>query len=334
MGPWQGVKRVRPMRGEPWAAHSKWVISLLDRPHQEAQRLLQSGAPVYLAVNPVEFHGPHLSLHNDALLSRGLTEALHARLQRKHDWPLLWGGDLELGVEPAPGPGSRHTPFRVAVGRVEEACRALVELGARRVVLMTFHGNPFHSLALGAGVALLAKAKVPALVPMNLLLQAMLNVDVADYAPAYAHLPAADRERLLPALPSDFHAGFFETSLALHFAPQTVDPTYGELPPCPAFAPDPGMLAAARGARALGKRQLAAELELAAIGKGWQTLRPFPGYTGEPAKATAAAGAFFAEKILELWAPRTEAVLIRGETPPAPIMGWLKTASLGGAITA
>ncbi|MFN7132430.1 MAG: hypothetical protein ACK4N5_10120, partial [Myxococcales bacterium] len=62
------------------------MIQLLDLPQSEARRLIaahagESGrAPVYLTVNPVEYHGPHLSLHNDRLVSEGLVRALHARL--------------------------------------------------------------------------------------------------------------------------------------------------------------------------------------------------------------------------------------------------------------
>ena len=64
------------------------MISLLDVAHQEAQRLVRSGAPVYLTVNPVEYHGPHLSLHNDRLISLGIVRQLHERLQARHGWPL------------------------------------------------------------------------------------------------------------------------------------------------------------------------------------------------------------------------------------------------------
>src|SRR5205807_1521461 len=74
------------------------AISIFDLPHQDAQRLARSGAPVYLTVNPVEYHGPHLSLHNDRLVSTGIVRDLHERLRARHDWPLLLGGDLEVGV--------------------------------------------------------------------------------------------------------------------------------------------------------------------------------------------------------------------------------------------
>ena len=75
------------------------MISLFDVPHQEARRLVRSGAPVYVSVNPVEYHGPHLSLHNDRLISIGLARAVHEELGKRHDWPFLLGADLEVGVE-------------------------------------------------------------------------------------------------------------------------------------------------------------------------------------------------------------------------------------------
>ena len=59
------------------------VIRLYDLPNDAARRLLATGVPVYLPVNPVEYHGPHLSLHTDRLISRGLTdrERAHPDLQ-------------------------------------------------------------------------------------------------------------------------------------------------------------------------------------------------------------------------------------------------------------
>ena len=35
---------------------------------------------MFVPVNPVEYHGPHLSLHNDAVITRGVARDLHAAL--------------------------------------------------------------------------------------------------------------------------------------------------------------------------------------------------------------------------------------------------------------
>ena len=71
--------------------------SLLDLPHREARRLAAEDRPVYLLVNPVEYHGPHLSLHNDQHVSLGLTGALDAALG--HPGPPRIG---RLAADPLP----------------------------------------------------------------------------------------------------------------------------------------------------------------------------------------------------------------------------------------
>ncbi|HXU68957.1 MAG TPA: creatininase family protein [Polyangia bacterium] len=309
------------------------MISLLDIPHQEARRRVKSGAPVYLTVNPVEYHGPHLSLHNDRLISIGLVREVHEALGKAHDWPLLVGADLEVGVEPCPGPGTRRTAYPIVRHLVLEACRALVELGATRVILMTFHGAPLHNLAIEAGVSLLRTAGVRAVAPFNGLLNEMLFLEPAKFADAFAHVTdVAERTQMMGALANDFHAGFFETSMALHYAPESVAPDYMSLPPCPDVRPAGAMALAARMARALGRDRLSRELTFAAEGMGWNALRPFPGYTGRPHRATPQAGAVFAAEIVRRYVAGIEDVFAgRAESPP-PIMRWVGTLSLGGRI--
>jgi creatinine amidohydrolase len=311
-------------------------LNLFDLPHAEAHRLLTSGAPVYLTINPVEYHGPHLSLHNDRLVSLGLIRELHQRLAARHaDWPLVLATDLEIGVEPCPGIGSRHTPFSAARELVIEACRALAELGARRVVLMTFHGSPLHNLAIESGIELLVERGVHAVAPFNLVLREMLTVDGDRYAPAFAHVEdPGERAAMIRDLRFDFHAGFFETSMALHYAPESVAPSYRELPPCPPIVPDPPLAVAAHLARRMRARELADELELAAMGRGWYAIRPFYGYTGRPHRATAQAGALFARAILDQYEPMVEAVLDGRERSPQPIMAWVEAITFGGRLNA
>lgn len=310
-------------------------LPLFELPHDETRRLVATGAPVYLTVNPVEYHGPHLSLHNDRLISCGIARELHAALRaRGHDWPFLVGADLEVGVEPCSGPGSRHTRFVTARALVLEACRGLAELGARRVVFLTFHGAPLHNLALQDGVDWLRARGIAAIAPFHLVLREMLQFeDAAPFADALA--PIADAgERALVArdLQYDFHAGFFETSVALHYAPASVSPLYRSLPPCPPVVPNAGFRRAARAARALGRAQLARELELAAAGFGWNALRPFPGYTSRPHLASAESGRVFARRIVDGYAPIVDDVLAGRALPPRPIMPWVRRVSAGGRL--
>ena len=307
-------------------------MRLFDRSHADARALLASGAPVYLSVNPVEYHGPHLPLHNDRLVSAGLVRDLHARVAAgRGDWPLLEADDLEVGVEPAPGQGTRHTPFLVVKELVREACRSLAELGATKVVIMTFHGSPLHSLAIERGIELLAARGVAAVAPFNALMRELLEVDGTRYAEAFAHIEdRAERDEMMRDLALDFHAGFFETSMTLHYAPEAVSPCHRELLPCPPITPHAGLARAAGIARRAGAATLARELDTAANGMGWFALRPFPGYTGCPHRATAAAGAIFARHIVDRFAEVTLAVLDGTARSPAPIMAWSSALTMNG----
>jgi creatinine amidohydrolase len=309
------------------------AASVFDLPHREARALLGRDIPVYLPVNPVEYHGPHLSLRNDHLVSMGLAADLHARLApAEGPWPFLVASSLEAGVEPCPGPGTRAVSYRALKRLVIDACAALLDLGARRVVLMTFHGAPLHSIALDAGVRLCEARGARAIQPLNLVLREMLAIDARPYEAAFAHVEdEAERAAMMRDFSTDFHAGFMETSIALHYAPESVSPMHRSLPPCPPIRPDPALVAAARVARASGRELLATELEFAAFGRGWAALRPFPGYTGRPHRATREAGAVLAGHVVARYAEATRAVFAGAETP-RPIMSWIVGATLAGAI--
>lgn len=130
----------------------------------------------------------------------------------------------------------------------------------------------------------------------------------------------------------DFHAGFFETSMALHLAPHSVSPRHLELPPCPPIVPDVLAANASRVARLAGRDVLARELAFAASGLGWTKLDPFPGYTGRPHRATAAAGAVFARFVLDGYERLVEDVLVGDARSPSPIMPWVATVTAGGRL--
>jgi creatinine amidohydrolase len=315
------------------AGYRREMRTLLDIPQVQARKMLRLGAPAYLCVNPVEYHGPHLSLHNDRLVSAGLARDLHARVRRaRPDWDFVLAGDLELGVDPVPGPGSRHSSYRTVRDSTWEAARALVELGARRIVIVTFHGAPLHNLALDAVVRWLDQLGVAAVAPFADVMRSQLDLDASRFKAAAAHLSPSGQDQVLGDLKLDFHAGFFETSVALHYAPESVDPTWRELPPCPPIPQDAAFLWAADRADSLGMPVFAAELRFAAAGRGWAAMRPFRGYTGHPAMAAASAGKVFADAIIDLWEPIVMPVLLREKSAERPPFRWVLPATLWGML--
>ena len=204
---------------------------LFDLSHREAMARAREGAPIFLFVNPVEYHGPHLSLHNDRQISYGLAK----RLAQEQGWPFIVAGHVEMGVDPCPGPGTQFSTYLAVRKRVLEACRALAELGVSKVILMTFHGAPLHNAALEAGAEWLRAQGIGAVAPFHLIVEKLVDLDdPSGYSAAIdAARPDAPRDELLRWLSRDMHAGFFETSLAMHLAPETVGEIRLALPPCP-----------------------------------------------------------------------------------------------------
>ena len=105
---------------------SSTEIRLLELPPGEARDLLATGVPAWLPVNPVEYHGPHLTLWNDAIAGDAMARDLHSRLSRDHpEWPFVTLPDLGMGCGTAPGPGTRRVPFVEVRAAVLRACEAL-----------------------------------------------------------------------------------------------------------------------------------------------------------------------------------------------------------------
>lgn len=310
------------------------VVSLLDLPHERARRLLsQTQAPVHLFVNPVEYHGPHLSLHNDRLVSQGLAASLHEALFGDRE-PYVVAGDLELGAEPASGPGSRHASAGALREAITEAVRALYELGARRLVIHTFHGGTIHNHAIHDGVRLMERLGGRALAPFSEVLHAMVRFDVALFDRALAALACdeAARRDVRERLRFDFHAGWLETSIALHYAPESVSDVRAELPPGPVLEADPALARAAALAARLGRDGLAAELSFLATASTWTRVRPFPGYTSRPDLASADAGAHIAELFVARYVEATRDVLYGRGRSPAPPFAFLRALTLDGRL--
>lgn len=306
---------------------------LLDLPAPHAAELAQSGAPVVLGINPVEYHGPHLSVQNDALMAVGLARLLiEAFNEDGQDWPWLFAGEIGTGLDPVKGPGSVLAPYAEVRRGVMAHCRRIADMGARRVVLTTFHGSPLHNLVIDQGARWLAKRGIKVFAPMNLLLRELMEVS-ADRVPGAVACVADPVDRALVAerLPYDIHAGFLETSLALLLAPDTVV-GHRDVEPCPLLEPVPGPLRGSRMAASLGMRQLSRELAFMARGLAWYGMRPFRGYSGAPHLASAEAGQALVDQLMPAMFAAAKACLLGDEPNPQPLLKWVGPATLWGRI--
>lgn len=310
-------------------------FELFGMPHKKMMETLKKGGPVYVLVNPVEYHGPHLSLYTDEVLSMNLSKKLHEKLAKiKGDHPFLIAQNLSLGTGPTPGPGSVHTPYLVLKKKILKLCRSLAQVGARKVIFMTFHGAPLHNLAIQHGIDYLSEKGIKAINPFNLILRKMIDYRPGDYAGTEAFVMGEEgRDFVKTKMNLDFHAGLFETSLCLYLCPHTVDECYKNLPHCPDLIPDKFLSGLSKATALVGKPELAREFEFAAIGMGWVNLKPFPGYSGRPSDASADAGRFFVEEnILPLYEKACLETLWGEEKSPEPIMKWVKQMTLAGTL--
>jgi creatinine amidohydrolase len=311
-------------------------FELFSMPHKKMTEILRTGAPVYVLVNPVEYHGPHLSLYTDEALSIGLSRKLHERINksRGEDYPFLLGQNLSLGEGPTPGPGSVHTPYKILRQKIIKVCKSLADIGCTRLIFMTFHGAPLHNMAIQAGIDYLKERGVKSLNPFNIILQRMIDYVPGDY-PGTENLILNENSKdfVKTRLNHDFHAGLFETSLCLYLCPNTVDSCYKELPHCVELGPDKLFELLAKISKKLGKRALMREFDFAAIGLNWVKLRPFPGYSGRPKESSAELGEFFTENyILPSYEKAALGTLWGEESSPIPIMRWVKPLTLAGLI--
>ncbi len=312
----------------------KYDLGTLAR--KDALELIKTGAPVYVLVNPVENHGPHLPLQTDYLLSLGATQDLHLRfLAEGKDWPLLIYPVLHLGAGPAPGLGSVHTSYAEIKSLVHGVALSLVELGAKTVIWMTFHGDPFHNSAIQKGVDFLNAQGVISFAPFHFVLNEMLEMNSKTFGvPLKLIESEKDRKEMAKGLGFDFHAGFFETSLVLHYSPDSVSEIYKQLPPCPKGHEPRWMLMMAKIVEKWGNRRLASEWRLISFVKGWTGLDPFPGYTGKPHCSSAAVGQYFAKRIVEIYYDFAKQFLMDPKNTPLPKLplDWVLVPTLNGRL--
>lgn len=279
--------------------------------------------PLFIFVNPTEYHGPHLPLANDYLISRGLADRLFQMLKKSGLAQRFVAAPLvNLGLDPTPGPGTVTTTTGQFDAQLDRIAERLPGIGVKRAIVMTFHGAPRHNHALQRFVTKLGGLGIQALNPMNTILKKLLEYQPGDYADAVAPVKdAAMREEISKTLGSDYHGGFFETSLTLAFAPESVDPAHKQLPDCPTIEIPAWQRAAIHGMRSIGQPLAARELYFAAEALAWLQLKPFPGYTGKPRFANAKSGEIFAARILEEYEAAVRAVFVEGMNPPEPVMG-------------
>ncbi len=183
---------------------------------------------ILATMSPLEVHGPHLPLGQDVFEARALAEhAALAVLERRPDWTVVLVPPMHVAADTLPMLGSvefsPHLVERVAYTLLEPFAKA----GFARMGFSSFHGGPRHFLALElAGERLARKYGVAVVSMFSMLLSRVREGHV--FLDAIADVPGRRAE--LRHLVRDQHAGYVETSMALHLYGALVEDGWQALP--------------------------------------------------------------------------------------------------------
>lgn len=295
-------------------------------PFSELKNLFEHGSPLFLPVNPVEYHGPHLSLANDFVIARGVSKTFFELSLKPLNpkWEYLEAAPIHLGVDPAAGPGSQYTSMRDLTAILTEVGKRYAKLGCKKIVVATFHGAPAHNAAIEHAMENWEKVGIRSMNLMAVVLERAIEETQQEKEEILALIPDQKmRDMARDRLDGDFHGGFFETSLALRFAPETVSKNYTDIEPCPKLVLSDTQKKVLKGLVQFGFHRKAKEMEFAFLGLNWMKIKPFPGYSGHPAASSAAAGEMLFKKILPYYAAEARRVFDEGRSRTKPVLAWV-----------
>jgi creatinine amidohydrolase len=175
-------------------------VHLLSLDSRSAERALAKAPLVIVPVGALEAHGPHLPLGADQLQAERMAELLAERVGGLVAPALPYG--VCAGARPFPGTISLGMGTLTALA--EDLLAELARMGARRVLVLSGHGEARHMAALRE-----AADRVHARHPQLRLL--VLSEYDFVYELRGAEAPATDG-----------HGGLLETSLVLATAPDRV----------------------------------------------------------------------------------------------------------------
>ena len=181
----------------------------LTRP--EIEKLRDKDAIVIIPLGSTEQHGPHLMVGADALLSTAISEQVAQKLTAEGH-PAVVAPTISVGnsIHHMDFPGTITLKPETYMQMLLEYCECLAHHGFKKIAMINGHGGN------------------------NLPTQtAIININEKLGFPVYFMSYECGSEReidgILETQPHGIHACEMETSVALHFFPDLVDPSYKEI---------------------------------------------------------------------------------------------------------
>lgn len=243
------------------------VLKLEELTYTDIDRLDRGRTVFLLTFGNLEEHGPHLPVGSDYFQAIAFRDGVVQQLSKAHPdhtfviapvVPLGEGGANDVAGQPE-HLGTFHVRFETLRNVAIDLGSAIAQQGFGTILLVHFHGNPLHSVALNDAAAYVSdryKARMVNLTSLVFGEQGLYSSSVME-----KHLGKGWNERI----GFESHAGAAETSANLAIRPQLVKPDYKRLSPFKA-------------------RDLDAFLRTYLNPAGWR------GYWGSPAEASVALG--------------------------------------------
>lgn len=205
------------------------IRNLAEMTWLEVQKLNLDEALVFLPVSPLEQHGPHLPIGMDLFGAEFLTRKMAELFQSLHPtWEVLLVPGLPIGSNAFDYPGSLFTRQRVIRDLLVDYGACLARHGLIHQVMISVHGGTGHIVAMEEAADILARRfKCRIIAPFGALASKYFHGGYDEQLGALTGTPLTAEEQ--KQLRSDWHAGWWETSLMLAACPHLVRPEYREL---------------------------------------------------------------------------------------------------------
>jgi creatinine amidohydrolase len=204
------------------------VLHLEELTWPELDALDRAKTIVFIAVSPMEEHGPHLPIGTDWYTAQHFTDTLARAMEAaRPDVVTLLMPPVPLGAGTMPLRGSVNVTVDLVFDVARQIGAAFARDGFHTIVFTNGHLSAWHMIALeNAALWVSRRFGVQCIAPSASIVRAVLQR--GDIATAIG-------DRLTPAeiaeLQRGAHGGMLETSLMLHLHPQLVRDVFATLPP-------------------------------------------------------------------------------------------------------